>query len=102
MSTTHFLFALIFTATTGVVTSYPYGLVGGVPVVHAAPLLGRPIAFSNGPIFTSLTPSLHPIYGTPSLELRNIIRSNDRDTIHFSKTLHRSSAFPFQKKNLQI
>ncbi|CAJ0596051.1 unnamed protein product [Cylicocyclus nassatus] len=102
MKTSSICFALI-----GVITRvstaaiYPFdAFVDGVPFLPfvqapLAPGLPPPIAFTNGPIYTSLTPSLHPIYHTPQLEVRNIIRSTSRDTAHFSGTSHRAPVFPF-------
>ncbi|EYB82844.1 hypothetical protein Y032_0349g3196 [Ancylostoma ceylanicum] len=73
--------------------------VADFPFVHSpfAPL-PHPIAFTNGPIYTSITPSIHPIYHTPRFEIRNIIRTVDKDTAHFSGTSDRSFGFPFYKK----
>ncbi|KHJ89120.1 hypothetical protein OESDEN_11064 [Oesophagostomum dentatum] len=95
MNTAYFVFAFVLTISRCIVGfPYPYyGGFAGVPVV--APTLGHPLAFSNGPIYTSITPSVHPLYHTPRVELRNLIRSADKDTVHFADTTHRSSAFPF-------
>ncbi|KAK6725747.1 hypothetical protein RB195_004207 [Necator americanus] len=102
MNPAHFFFVLLLAISQRCFAMYPYGgyygPMAGVPIVHAAPALPHPIAFSNGPIYTSITPSIHPIYHTPRLELRNIIRTGSKDTAHFADTMHRSLGMPFHKK----
>ncbi|EYB90935.1 hypothetical protein Y032_0212g2245 [Ancylostoma ceylanicum] len=99
MNTVYFLFAFLFAISQRSLAYYPYGGfgMGGVPMMHAGAGLSRPIAFSNGPILTQITPSIHPVYHTPRLELRNIIRTGNKETAHFSDTSAHHSGFPFRR-----
>ncbi|KAL6731875.1 hypothetical protein Aduo_002697 [Ancylostoma duodenale] len=109
MSSVYFLFAFLLVLGQRSLASFPIGGLEGAavpvvqapiaaPVVHAhghAPL-PPPIAFQNGPIFTSLTPSIHPVHHTPTVEVRNIIRTAHKEAGHFSGTMQRSSGIPIK------
>ncbi|VDM82108.1 unnamed protein product [Strongylus vulgaris] len=70
------------------------GFEAAVPVVHAAPMA---IA---APVYPAVHSFYHHHHGLP-VEVRNTMRTTDKEAGHFSGTMHRSSdfGFPFHKRN---
>ncbi|KAK6725913.1 hypothetical protein RB195_004311 [Necator americanus] len=91
MYSLYIVFAFLLALSRRSLASFPVGAIEA-PAVHSP--LPAPIAFSNGPIFTSLTPSIDPVHHTPTIEIRNVIRTGTKEAGHFSGTMHRSSGIP--------
>ncbi|EYB82849.1 hypothetical protein Y032_0349g3198 [Ancylostoma ceylanicum] len=103
MSSLNFFIALLIAIAQSSWASYSFGGFGapvaGIPIAHSAPIFSSPIAFHGGPFYPSLTPAIHPVHHSSPIEIHNVIRSTDKETRHFSGTMHRTSGFPFHRKN---
>ncbi|KAK6725904.1 hypothetical protein RB195_004306 [Necator americanus] len=83
-----FLFLIVIAQRSS--ASYPFGVYGGMPMVHA------PVAISALPAPVAFA---HPVHHSAPIEVHNLMRTSDRETGHFSGTMHRSFGYPFNKKN---